>query len=57
MMGLSMLQYKDAYGANVYRGGELNLPKRMEGIMGMPIQPDYVQVITWVGVDPLPGII
>lgn len=47
MMGLSTLQYKDAYGANVYRGGELNLPKRMEGILGMPIQPDYIQVITW----------
>jgi glucan endo-1,3-alpha-glucosidase len=48
MIGLSALQYKNSYGANVYRGGELNLPTRMEGILNMEIQPDYVQIITWV---------
>lgn len=51
MMGLSTLQYKDSYGANVYRGGELNLPKRMEAILFMTEQPDYIQIITWVRFD------
>jgi glucan endo-1,3-alpha-glucosidase len=48
MMGLSTLQYKDSYGANVYRGGELNMPKRIQGILDMVNQPDYIQIITWV---------
>ncbi|PYI11000.1 hypothetical protein BO78DRAFT_304565 [Aspergillus sclerotiicarbonarius CBS 121057] len=47
MMGLSPLQYKNAYGTNVYRQGDLNLVKRMENILQMDPQPDYVQFITW----------
>ncbi|PYI22706.1 hypothetical protein BO99DRAFT_429649 [Aspergillus violaceofuscus CBS 115571] len=47
MMGLSPLQYKNAYGANVYRQGDLNLVKRMDNILNMDPQPDYVQFITW----------
>ena len=65
MMGLSPLQYKSAvssfrarlcsiadalqYYTNVYRPGELALPKRMENILNMAQRPDYVCVITWVG--------
>lgn len=64
MMGLSPLQYKSAvssfrarlcsiadalqYYTNVYRPGELALPKRMENILNMAQRPDYVCVITWV---------
>lgn len=48
MMGLSTIQYKNAYGANVYRAGELNMPRRMDNILKMAIQPDYIQVLTWV---------
>ncbi|KAL1697513.1 glycoside hydrolase [Schizophyllum commune] len=47
MMGLSPLQYKSAYYTNVYRPGELALPKRMENILNMAQRPDYVCVITW----------
>ncbi|KAL3419640.1 glucan endo-alpha-glucosidase agn1 [Phlyctema vagabunda] len=47
MMPLSTLQYKDAYATNVYRPGGLNLIKRMENILKMPTQPDFVQLITW----------
>ncbi|WKT51246.1 hypothetical protein QSH57_016216 [Fusarium oxysporum f. sp. vasinfectum] len=47
MMGLSPLQYKNAYGAHVYRQGDLNLPKRMINILNMDPQPDYVQFQTW----------
>jgi len=47
MMPLSTLQYKNAYGANVYRAGDLNLPIRMEKILAMDDPPDFVQVITW----------
>ncbi|KAH8903098.1 hypothetical protein BR93DRAFT_941010 [Coniochaeta sp. PMI_546] len=47
MMGLSTIQYKNAYGANVYRAGELNMPRRMDNILKMAIQPDYIQVLTW----------
>ncbi|KAH8898047.1 hypothetical protein GQ53DRAFT_837064 [Thozetella sp. PMI_491] len=45
MMGLSMLQYKNAYGGAWFRKGDLNLPKRMEKIL--TIQPDFVEIITW----------
>ncbi|SCV50154.1 uncharacterized protein FFFS_09366 [Fusarium fujikuroi] len=47
MMGLSPLQYKNAYGAHVYRQGDMNLPKRMVNILNMDPQPDYVQFQTW----------
>lgn len=47
MAGLSMLQYKDSYGVNAYRRGELNLPKRMEGILNMSPLPEFVEIITW----------
>ncbi len=47
MMALSTLQYKDSYGANVYRAGDLNMPIRMENILNMSPQPDFVQIITW----------
>ncbi|KAI9834977.1 MAG: hypothetical protein M1819_002700 [Sarea resinae] len=48
MMPLSALQYKNSYGANVYRGGELNLPRRMAKILHMSPQPEFVEVISWV---------
>lgn len=47
MMGLSPLQYKNSYGANVYRPGDLNMPKRMVNILAMDPQPDFVQFQTW----------
>jgi hypothetical protein len=47
MAGLSMLQYKDSYGVNAYRRGELNLPKRMEGILSMSPLTEFVEIITW----------
>ena len=47
MIPLSSLQYKNSYGANVYRAGDLNLPIRMEKILAMDTPPDFVQVITW----------
>lgn len=47
MMGLSPLQYKNAYKAHVYRQGDLNLPKRMINILQMDPQPDFVQFQTW----------
>jgi hypothetical protein len=28
--------------------GDLNLPTRMENILGMTESPDFIQVITWV---------
>lgn len=36
------------YGANIYRLGDLNLPKRMSAILGMSPQPDFVEILTWV---------
>jgi len=48
MIGLSPLQYKNAYNTNVYRAGANNLPERMRNILRMSPQPDYVQAITWV---------
>ncbi|KAM0516986.1 hypothetical protein ACHAPE_005098 [Trichoderma viride] len=47
MMGLSLQQYKDSYGGNWYRKGELNLPRRMANILTMNPQPDFVEIITW----------
>ncbi|KAH8193612.1 hypothetical protein TruAng_012222 [Truncatella angustata] len=47
MIALSALQYKNSYGANVYRAGDLNLPVRMENILAMTESPDFIQLITW----------
>ncbi|KAF5715887.1 ferric reductase Fre2p [Fusarium mundagurra] len=47
MMPISMLQYKNAYGANLYRRGEMNVVKRMENILSMDPQPDIIQILTW----------
>lgn len=47
MIALSTLQYKDAYGTNLYRPGGLNLPIRMNNILGIASQLDFVEIITW----------
>ncbi|OCL08544.1 glycoside hydrolase family 71 protein [Glonium stellatum] len=47
MMAISALLYRNVYNSNVYRGGELNLPTRMAGILSMSPAPDYIQVISW----------
>ncbi|TVY88433.1 Mutanase [Lachnellula willkommii] len=47
MIGLSLLQYKDAYSTNIYRRGELNIAKRMENILKMDPAPLYVEIQTW----------
>ncbi|TVY25040.1 Mutanase [Lachnellula hyalina] len=47
MIGLSLLQYKDAYSTNLYRRGELNIAKRMENILKMTTAPLYVEIQTW----------
>lgn len=47
MIALSSLQYKDSYGGNYYRAGDLNLPTRMQNILTMSPQPDFVEIITW----------
>lgn len=47
-IGLSALQYKDAYKTNIYRAGHLNLPKRMENILAHRDDIQYVNVVTWV---------
>ncbi|KAE9973970.1 hypothetical protein EG328_004093 [Venturia inaequalis] len=47
MIALSPLQYKNSYGNNYYRPGDLNLPRRMAGILGMSPSPDFVEIITW----------
>ncbi|KKY13213.1 putative glycoside hydrolase family 71 [Diplodia seriata] len=47
MIGLSMLQYKNSYGANIYRAGEENLPLRIQNILNMPDQPEFTQILTW----------
>lgn len=54
---LSSLQYKNAYDTNVYRPGDLNLPRRMAGILSMSPAPDFVQVITWVRKYPAMNLI
>ncbi|KAF4337940.1 glycoside hydrolase family 71 [Fusarium beomiforme] len=46
MVPISMLQYKNAYGANLYRRGEMNVVKRMENILSMDPQPDIIQLLT-----------
>lgn len=51
MIGLSTHQYKNSYGTNIYRPGDLTLPNRMWNILQMTNRPDYVQVISWVGKD------
>ena len=38
------------YGTNIYRAGDLNLPTRMQNILDMSPQPDFVEVITWVNI-------
>lgn len=47
MIPLSTLQYKNSYGANVYRAGDLNLPVRMESILEMESPPDFIEIISW----------
>ncbi|KAF4985434.1 hypothetical protein FGRMN_11209 [Fusarium graminum] len=47
MIAVSLLQYKNSYGANLYRRGEMNVIKRMENILAMDPQPDIVQLLTW----------
>ncbi|KAL9125883.1 MAG: hypothetical protein Q9175_008010, partial [Cornicularia normoerica] len=47
MIALSTLQYKDAYGTNLYRPGQLNLPIRMNNILGSASEIDFVEIITW----------
>ncbi|KAL7946861.1 glycoside hydrolase [Trichoderma barbatum] len=47
MIGVSPLQYKDSYGTNIYRVGDLNLPTRMANILNMNPAPDFVQFQTW----------
>ena len=39
------------YDTNYYRHGELNLVKRMENILAMPVKPDFVEVMTWVNIS------
>lgn len=41
------------YGTNVYRAGGLNLPLRMQNILSMSPQPDFVEIITWVSLASL----
>ncbi|EKG19988.1 Glycoside hydrolase family 71, partial [Macrophomina phaseolina MS6] len=47
MVGLSALQYKNAYNTNLYRAGELNLPERMKNVLEMTPAPEYAEFITW----------
>ncbi|KAK0638185.1 Glucan endo-1 [Lasiodiplodia hormozganensis] len=47
MIGLSMLQYKNAYGARLWRAGEDLLTQRMKNILNMNPQPEYVEILTW----------
>ncbi|RMJ16036.1 hypothetical protein CDV36_004309 [Fusarium kuroshium] len=47
MIGLSPLQYKDAYDTNIYRAGDLNLPTRMQNILKNRDDIYYVNVLTW----------
>ncbi|KAI0006688.1 glycosyl hydrolase family 71-domain-containing protein [Xylariaceae sp. FL0662B] len=47
MIGLSPLQYKNAYSTNIYRPGQLNLPERMFEILEHSNDIQYVNVITW----------
>ncbi|KAK0645359.1 hypothetical protein DIS24_g7965 [Lasiodiplodia hormozganensis] len=47
MIGLSMLQYKNSYGANIYRAGEENLSWRIHNILNMTSTPAFAQLLTW----------
>lgn len=47
MIGLSMLQYKNSYGANLYRAGEENLSWRIHNILNMTTKPAFAQILTW----------
>ncbi|OJD38735.1 glycoside hydrolase family 71 [Diplodia corticola] len=51
MIGMSMLQYKNSYGANIYRAGEENLSWRIHNILNMsatsPSSPTFAQLLTW----------
>ncbi|GME58339.1 glucan endo-alpha-glucosidase agn1 [Neofusicoccum parvum] len=47
MIGLSPLQYKDAYNTNLYRAGELNLPERISNVLSMTPSPEFAEVVTW----------
>ncbi|KAH7046817.1 glycosyl hydrolase family 71-domain-containing protein [Macrophomina phaseolina] len=47
MIGLSMLQYKNSYGANLYRAGEENLSNRIHNILNMTTKPAFAQLLTW----------
>ncbi|KAJ7116114.1 glycosyl hydrolase family 71-domain-containing protein [Mycena crocata] len=44
-MGISTLQYKNAYSTNVYRDG--NMMIRMLNMLSMSSRPDYATVLTW----------
>ncbi|KAL1618872.1 hypothetical protein SLS54_006987 [Diplodia seriata] len=47
MIGMSMLQYKNSYGANIYRAGEENLSWRIHNILNMTTTPQFAQLLTW----------
>ncbi|KAM0547281.1 hypothetical protein ACHAPJ_010416 [Fusarium lateritium] len=47
MIPLSPLQYKDSYGANLYRAGDVNLPTRMENILAHRDDIYYIDIMTW----------
>ncbi|KAF4958030.1 hypothetical protein FSARC_11127 [Fusarium sarcochroum] len=47
MIPLSPLQYKDSYGANLYRAGDVNLPIRMQNILSHRDDIHYVNIMTW----------
>ncbi|GME42242.1 Glycoside hydrolase family 71 [Neofusicoccum parvum] len=47
MIGLSMLQYKNAYGARLWRAGEDHLTQRMAAILTMTPSPNFTEILTW----------
>lgn len=47
MIGVSPLQYKNAYGTNVYRPGGTSMPRRLAAILALPNPPEFVQVVSW----------
>ena len=47
MMGISPLQYKNSYGTNVYRPGNVQMFNRMVNILGMETLPEWIVVQTW----------
>lgn len=48
MAPLSTLQFKDlAQYGTYYRVGGVTLPHRMAEILAMPVQPDFVELISW----------